>query len=90
MTEFPEFDLDVFGLKVRIQNKGKYVKNDGTTGDKRDGITLTCNGSYMPLTALQLAGLLQLFQAGTEARKELIRRIRVEQDSQQDITKNFK
>lgn len=76
-----EFDVEIFGLKVRIQGKGTYTKTDGTKGDKRDGITLSGNGTYMPLTALQLGGILQLFQSGTDARKELIRRIQIEQNA---------
>lgn len=81
MTEPQEFDVEVFGLKIRIQGKGTYTKQDGTKGEKRDGITLSGNGTYMPLTALQLAGILQLFQAGTDARKELVRRIQIEQSA---------
>lgn len=90
MTEAKEFDVDIFSMKVRIQEAGTYKKDDGTIGKKRDGITLTANGNYLPISALQLAGLLTMFQAGTEARKELVRRIQLEQAQQADIAKMFK
>lgn len=90
MTESKEFDVEIFGMKVRIQEAGTYKKDDGTLGKKRDGISLSGNDSYMRLTALQLAGLLTMFQAGTDARKELVRRIQIEQAQQADIAKAFK
>lgn len=80
-----EFELDIFGLKVRVQNDGKYQKADGTSGDKKKGITLSSGSNYLRINSLQLAGLIQAFASGTEARKELAERVKEEKQSIQDV-----
>lgn len=80
-----EFEFEVFGLKCRIQNDGKYQKSDGTFGDKKKGITLSEGANYMRLNPLQLAGLITAFAPGTDERKELAERVAEYKKTMQEV-----